>query len=206
MIHKDYICTILGRFEGKGVTRAYVPCEGGNYVGIGSWEGKKPYGASGVTIGTGFDLGQQSEGVLRALGLDPILQAKLAYYLGAKTQAAMEKLCARPLVLTAEEVAALDEAVHEKYINETAVMFGSDRFSSAPKQVQAVAVSLHYQFGVPARSASPSLEKAWDAMREGRYAGGAAFLRDISGWSLSHRQYMVRRRAEAALLDEAAVE
>jgi hypothetical protein len=72
--------------------------------------------------------------------------------------------------------------------------------------VQAVAVSLHYQFGTPRRRDSPALAAAWAAMRRGEYGEAAGHLRGPSGWSASHRRYLGRRRAEAALLDEAARE
>jgi len=202
MIHKDYICAVLARFEGKGIPRGYVPCEGSNYTGVGKWEGKIPLGVSGVTIGTGFDLGQQSRESLRAMGLAPALREKLTPYLGCRKKAALEQLYARPLVLTAEEVKELDDAVHEKYISQAVGLFGMELFTAAPQQAQAVAVSLHYQFGTPFRDASPNLGKAWGSLRSGRYADAATYLRNSDGWSVSHQKYMPRRRAEAALLDE----
>ena len=64
-----------------------------------------------------------------------------------------------PLMLSSEEVKLIDALIHRRYINETAVIFGS-AFNAAPKQVQAVEVSLHYQFGNPRRKESPALERA----------------------------------------------
>jgi hypothetical protein len=202
MLHKDFILFVLGQFEGIQQIRGYIPCKGGNYTGGPGWETKTPFGASGVTIGTGFDLGQQNAAVLAKLGLDEGLRAKLTPYLGLKTGAALKKLSGLPLLLSKGEADALDDAVHDLYINETAAMFGKDRFLSAPKQAQAVAVSLHYQFGTPEREASPGLGKAWQAMREGRWAEAADALRNRKGWSASHQQYMDRRGLEAALLDK----
>jgi hypothetical protein len=190
MIHKDYIIEVLARFEGKAITKGYVPCKNG-----------VPLGASGVTIGTGFDLGQQNRGSIKALGLSEELQEKLAPYLGLKKEAALEILARKPLLLSQAEIKDMDEAVHEKYITETADMFGPV-FEEAPKQVQAAAVSLHYQFGTPRRAASPGLGLAWDAMWAGRYGEAAAYLTNPKGWSSSHQQYLPRRRQEAALLRE----
>jgi hypothetical protein len=98
----------------------------------------------------------------------------------------------------------VDGLIHKRYIDETARMFGF-AFEVAPKQAQAVAVSLHYQFGTPARKESPALALAWEAMRYGKYQEAAWYLADPALWSPSHRAYLNRRRAEAALLEEIAV-
>ena len=190
MIATEYIIEILSQYEGKAIRKGYVPCKDG-----------VPMGASGVTIGTGFDLGQQTEKSLWALGLPKALHEKLVPYLGKKKTAAVEFLKSNPLELTGEEVAAIDKAVHEIYIMETERLFG-DHLYRAPKQVQAVAVSLHYQFGTPRRIASPALEMAWEAMQSGKYAQAADYLTAAQGWSADHRQYMGRRKQEAALLRE----
>jgi hypothetical protein len=202
MIHKDYICSVLARFEGSAVRRGYVPCKGGNYTGAGDFSGKEPFGASGVTIGTGFDLGQQTAAEVSALKLSEPLYVKLLPYTGKKLRRALSALADKPLELTGEEVAELDGAVHARYINETAALFGRPAFEGAPPQAQAVAVSLHYQFGTPARAASPNLGLAWNYLRSELYREAAKALRDPGGWSESHRQYLARRRQEAALLDE----
>jgi hypothetical protein len=182
---------VLGRFEGKAVLNGYVPKD---RYGV-------PLGASGVTIGTGFDLGQQDDFSLNALRLPGELAAKLRPYTGMKRLDAVNYLAAHPLALSAGEVAALDKAVHDKYIAETARLFGPG-FEDAPKQAQAVAVSLHYQFGNPQRIASPALGMAWDALWTGLYRKAAEYLASPQGWSAEHRRYMNRRKQEAALLEE----
>jgi hypothetical protein len=192
MIDTAYIRTVLERFEGKGISRGYVPARNG-----------EPIGDSGVTIATGLDLGQQTSASLKAMGIPAALVNRFAPYLGAQKQAAQYILSRDPLALTPEEVATVDAAVHAKYIDETAELFGREAFAAAPKEVQAVAMSLHYQFGIPARKTSPALENAWTALRWGAYREAAEYLRDPSGWNTLHRQYIKRRQAEAALLDEA---
>lgn len=189
-INTEFITQVLGRFEGKAILKGYVPCRNG-----------EPIGASGVTIATGFDLGQQSRASLEGMGMPPALISRFAPYLGVQRKEAQRILAQKPLVLTREEVEIVDAAVHAKYIDETAAMFGRAVFEAAPKEVQAVAVSLHYQFGTPARKASPALKNSWDAMRQGKYRDASQYLRDPSGWSASHQQYQKRRNAEAALLD-----
>jgi hypothetical protein len=191
MIYTDYIVETLGHFEGKAIEKGYIPCRDG-----------VPLGMSGVTIGTGFDLGQQTQAELQKLQLPEALCKKLAPYLGRKKLNALAYLKEHPLELTSEEVAALDRAVHEKYILETERLFG-DNFTDVPKQVQAIAVSLHYQFGTPRRIASPALGMAWEALQQGHYAQAADYLTAVQGWSADHRQYLGRRRQEANLLREA---
>jgi hypothetical protein len=117
---------------------------------------------------------------------------------------AVNYLEGHPLELSDTEVTTLDRAVHLKYIGETATMFGPERFDEAPRQTQAVAVSLHYQFGILVRPGSPALHLAWDAMREGKYGSAADYLTAPQGWSKDHQQYLPRRRQEAALLKEIA--
>ena len=170
-------------------------------------EGKKVLGVSGVTIGTGVDLGQQTRGSLRTMGVPPFLLEKLLPYIGLQRTAALQQLCAIPLTISPEEVVALDTAVKSAYINEAARLFGQKVFENAPPQAQAVAVSLHYQFGTPFRKASPNLNNAWGAMQNGDYSAAAQFLRDSSGWSKEHQIFIGtmakpgRRMQEAALLE-----
>ncbi|MDR2186383.1 MAG: pesticin C-terminus-like muramidase [Treponema sp.] len=201
MIHSEYIGSVLARFEGRAVCRGYVPCAGGTWYPGGPGKGE-PLGASGVTVATGVDLGQQTAGGLAGLPAD--LVKKLLPYLGLKRREAVEKLRLEPLVISAGEAAAIDRVMHDRYTGETAVLFGREAFDRAPPQAQAVAVSLHYQFGTPFREASPALGYAWKALRGGCYRAAAKFLRGPDGWSADHRQYLPRRRAEAALLDEIA--
>jgi GH24 family phage-related lysozyme (muramidase) len=202
MIDKGYIINILARFEGRAIARGYIPCTRGTYYGTGPDKGE-PLGASGVTIATGVDLGQQTRKGLESMGISLEILEILEPYIGLQKKTAIEKLRKDPLTLTAAQVEEIDTAVHERYINETADLFGRGGFEKAPKQVQAAAVSLHYQFGTLSREASPALAKAWELMRQGAYKAAAGALRDLSGWSKSHQTYMSRRRAEAALLDEA---
>jgi hypothetical protein len=151
-------------------------------------------------VATGVDLGQQAERGFA--GLPAALLDKLRPYLGLKKQEAKTALTNCPLELSAAEVGRIDGLICKRYTDETAAMFGF-AFEGAPKQAQAVAASLHYQFGYPGRKDSPALAQAWEAMRRGAYREAAAALRAAELWSAAHRAYMPRRDAEAALLDEA---
>jgi hypothetical protein len=205
MIYLDFICAILGEFEGKRILRGYIPCsQGAWYPGEG--DKGKILGVSGVTIATGVDLGQQSETGLRNMAVSGNLIEKLRPYLKAQAQDARTLLLSKPLALTEGEAKELDDAVHAEYIKETAILFGLQNFEFSPKEAQAVAVSLHYQFGTPKRAASPGLEKGWNAMQSGLYQEAASCLRDRGLWCLEHQPYMRRREREAALLERIAHE
>ncbi|MCL1813405.1 MAG: pesticin C-terminus-like muramidase [Treponema sp.] len=201
MINYSYINTVLAKYEGKGYARGYIPCKGGTYYGGNDPAKGEPFGASGVTIATGVDLGQQTKAGLESMGIAAGTIALLEPYLGLKKWMAVEKLKAVPITITAEQVIEIDDAVHAFYINNTANMFGREKFEAAPKEAQAVAVSLHYQFGSLRRDASPGLGLAWEAMRSGDYKKAAQHLTNPAQWSAEHRQYFWRRKQEAGLLN-----
>lgn len=201
MIERNYIESVLARFEGRAIARGYIPCQQGTYYGTGQERGA-PLGASGVTIATGVDLGQQTMKGLEAMGISASTLAVLSPYIGLKKLDALKKLQSAPFTLTADQVEEIDRAVHSRYIDQAANLFGREQFENAPKEVQAVAVSLHYQFGTPRRQDSPSLENAWECMKRGDYHRAAEFLRNPELWSVSHRAYMLRRKAEADILEQ----
>jgi len=207
MIDFDFINSVLAKFEGKAYTRGYIPCKGGTYYGGAEPLKGEPLGASGVTVATGVDLGQQTLEGLKKMGISAATREVLKPYIGVKRAAAVETLKERPLALTGKQVAEIDDAVHKAYIQDTEARFniqlsvaGAKAFADAPREAQAVAVSLCYQFGVPYRDASPNLKAAWDAIRFGNYKAAADYLSFLQGWSADHQQYMARRRQEANLL------
>jgi len=201
MIYYEFISEVLGKFEGKGIARGYVPCTKGTWYGGNDPEKGPALGASGVTIATGVDLGQQTIHGLLNMGVPVDIVEILEPYIGLKREQAIQKLKAAPFAITPKQVIDIDNAVKRHYINDTADKFGKVVFEAAPKEVQAVAASLCYQFGTPQRDASPSLKLAWDRMISGEYKKAAEFLTYQSGWSTSHQIYLPRRRLEAALLN-----
>jgi len=205
MINYEFINAVLAKYEGKAYARGYVPCKGGVYFGGADSPKGDALGASGVTIATGVDLGQQTLRGLAAMGVYSDTLGILHPYLGLQKQAAINKLKEAPLTISPKQVEEIDEAVHKFYIQDAARKFGQERFDAAPKEVQAVAVSLCYQFGTPYRAASPGLGLAWEALRAGNYKDAALHLANPTGWSAkdpNHQQYLPRRRQEASLLAE----
>ncbi len=86
--------------EGAEVLVGYVPMKNG-----------KVFGASGVTIATGFDLGQRNESDLKRLKLSDELFKKLKPYLLKKKDDAVKFLKDNPLTITKEQAKEIDVAV-----------------------------------------------------------------------------------------------
>ena len=113
-IHTDFIRAFLARWETRQAV-AYIPCRKRNYTGSRAYAPAlygPIIGASGVTVGTGLDLGQQAEADLRRMGVSDALIARFRPYLGKRTAEAAAALAAAPLTLSDAECDALDAAVH----------------------------------------------------------------------------------------------
>lgn len=97
----DY--SFLSELEGGSKTSGYVPAAG--------------VSKSGMTIATGFDLGQRNESDLKNLGLSSDLAALLKLYLGKKGKDAQEALNTVPLTITTEQASAIDKAVKKSHVD-----------------------------------------------------------------------------------------
>ena len=91
----------LSDLEGGSKTVGYVPAAG--------------VSKSGVTIATGFDLGQRDENDLKLLKLDALLIAKLKPYLGTKSASAQSLLKKTRTSLNPAEKDVLDDGVNVPY-------------------------------------------------------------------------------------------
>ena len=185
-IDHNYIRAILERFEGKGIARGYVPSKNG-----------VPLGVSGVTIGTGVDLGQQTALGLLDMGVPFELVDKLRPYIGLKKQAAVDALKIQPLTLTSAEVKALDDAVIGRYIKNISDHYNKNKpshpFAVIPRQAQAVLVSVLYQRGLGFCAKNPGW---WGPMLAGEWPKAATWLRDPANGGGYHS----RRKAEGEML------
>ena len=186
-IDHNYIRATLERFEGAGVTRGYVPCD----------KAGRPLGVSGVTIGTGVDLGQQTGAGLLDMGVPHAVVRKLLPYIGLKKDAALAAIKDQPLVLTPAEVAALDDAVFARYLRDIEARYNKDNpaspFADLPPEAQAVLVSILYQRGLGSPKSYPN---TWTLLLKGDWPGAAAKLCNGALWD----GYQTRRAAEGKLL------
>lgn len=139
----------IGKLEGAGIARGYVP--------------NPDTSNSGVTIATGFDLGQRSRAQIESMGLPDDLTAKLVPYLGLKGRAALSYLYTHPLLLAADEVAAIDQAVRADFSTRLASLYDSAlaedgnfaQFADLPGPAQTVIASVAYQYGLDLRHRTP---------------------------------------------------
>ena len=148
-------------------------------------------GDSGVTIGTGVDLGCWA---LSDLPED--LVGQLEPYLGLRGDAARQALQAAPLTLSEPEVEELDAAIREKVVAPLATRYEAGArvpFASIPAAAQTVIASVAYQYG----AVWHRCPRFW----------GRAVARDWSGVIAELRAfgdgYPTRRRREAAYLEAA---
>lgn len=163
--------TFIGKLEGAGIARGYVP--------------NPDTSNSGVTIATGFDLGQRSRAQIESMGLPDDLEARLVPYLGLRGRAALSYLNAHPLVLAPEEVAAIDQAVRADFSTRLANIYDAAldeggtlaAFADLPGAAQTVIASVAYQYGLDLQRRTPrfwslALAQNWpDVMTELRNFG-----------------------------------
>lgn len=165
--------TFIGKLEGAGIARGYVP--------------NPDTSNSGVTIATGFDLGQRSRAQIESMGLSDDLEARLVPYLGLRGRAALSYLNAHPLVLAPEEVAAIDQAVRADFSTRLANIYDAAldeggtlaAFADLPGAAQTVIASVAYQYGLDLQRRTPrfwslALAQNWpDVVTELRNFGDA---------------------------------
>lgn len=197
----------LETVEGTLTCTGYIPCRrlsGGtaNYTGRAPVTDYEAMGASGVTVGVGVDLGQQTLSQLRRWGVPAPLLEKVSIYIGKRQGAALRVLRNRPLTLTREQARELTDAEHRGYMDDVVVPWW-DRgphtmaFADLPWQVQAVLFSLVYQCGVKGAERRAPVTLA--ALRRGDWKKASAALLDRDGWG---GEYVQRRYTEGMLLKE----
>lgn len=199
----EKISNFLTQVEGPRQTVGYIPCyltTGGsaNYKGGPNPERYTAMGASGVTIGTGCDLGQTSIAELQGYGLtDNSLLGILSPYIGLKKIAAIQKLRQNPLVISMTNAEKLDHAVHggylSRYVRPAYEKKSRAKFDDLPWQAQAVVMSVCFQKGCG--GVARDWPKLWGHLCACNWSGAANELRN------GFTNYLGRRRQEAELLE-----
>ena len=213
MIEEEKIFSWLTKVEGQMVTRGYIPCwiagtgrkKSKNYRGDnGSPSSVEAMGVSGVTIGVGVDLGQQTESQLRYWGVSAALMDKLRPYIGKKKHAACVALNLKPLTLTEDETRELCNAEHHGYmVDEVERVWNysygrNGKYADLPWQAQCVIFSLVYQLGWGGlRRRGPATLAALEAHDWPRAVRN--LLSGAKGWN---GEYWQRRAVEGRLLAE----
>lgn len=158
--------------EGKGVTTAYVPKDA-----LG-----KVVGKSGVTVATGFDIGQRSTTDIDKLSLSADLTTKLKQFAAKTGDDAVKALndykTANKVdfTLTDAEVQEIDllpkktdfETLKSNYKLAIAAKTGATQFEFLPSGIQTAIASVAFQYGVGLSTATPTFwknvtDQDWDA-------------------------------------------
>jgi hypothetical protein len=158
--------------------------EGGQaLVGYVPWSTNSPtYNHSGVTIASGFDLGQQNQFDLqRHFGSgteNADLRNLFTPYLGLQRQDAVDFLQANPLVLTQAQADRVDSAVLAGYVGTISSAYnattGGD-FTTLPRQAQTALFDLGYNLG---SGGIPN--NLMQAIHSGNYSGAADILESMT--------------------------
>lgn len=162
-----------------------------------SCEGYVPdaeYSQSGVTIASGFDLGQRSKAELQA-AFSAELATKLLPYTGKKGETAQLALGLQPLVLSQMEVETINCFAHQqaeqrlRHYWDNANAFCE--FDELPAICQTVIASVAFQYGhLPTRT-----PMFWWQVIHGDWQTALNNLRDFGD------RYATRRNKEADLLE-----
>lgn len=200
----------IAKQEGKLYTTGYVPYPTHVKKGHTQAELQKAQkkNHSGVTIATGFDIGQNNLSDLNNLKLSAELIKKFTPYLGLKQQAAVDFLNKNPLVITIEQAKEVDLAYQKHMVPllikqyNTSVYnrgtVGADKklvkihFEDLPGQAQTVIASFDFQRG---NLISREL-LFWKAVTSQNWAEAVKVLRKSGTIPLS------RRKQEADLLEQ----
>ena len=169
-----------------------------NLVGFVPQKDGEVIGTSGVTVGTGIDLGQQSAARLRQLGISDDIISKVRPYLGVKEGAAVQLVRQQPLNLSRQEVDELNVAFLRADITSILDKVGEERFMQLQPEARTVALSLVRNFGEGALDFTTT-----NLILDGRYGEAAARLENPEQSGFHNRELDARRKREAALLREA---
>lgn len=178
----DY--NFLSALEGGRKTSGYVPAA--------------TISKSGVTIATGFDLGQRNEHDLKTLKLDTALIAKLKPYLGLKGQNSQNLLKKSPLHISLVQARSIDKKVKSAHIAQLKQKYDTApgnkiKFVDLPPQAQTVIASVSFQYGIGLNIKAP---KFWQAVTSQNWPKPVKILRSFADI------YPTRRKSEAALLEK----
>lgn len=146
---------------------------------------------SGVTIATGFDIGNASADTIAKL--PALLAAKLAPYHGLTRIAALHMLQLNPLVITQDEANEIDQLVRQSEVHDLEAKYAEDagvEFETLPEQAQTVIASVTFQYGTPWTKTphfwGHATKRDWNAMHA-----------DLTNFG---DKYPARRKLEAAYL------
>lgn len=151
---------------------------------------------SGVTISTGYDIGQNSIGDIAVMFFSSVeLAEKLMPYAGLKKRAAVEFLKENPLKITEEEAKEITSLCDKKADTRLKHRWNTGAaqipFSQLSDEQQTALASVAYQYG----NLESETPKFWGHATGGDWPAAIAELRDFGD------AFSTRRKKEAALLE-----
>ncbi|XP_070536580.1 uncharacterized protein [Ptychodera flava] len=188
-VRKDFI----REREGGVITEGYVPTDSSGQA----------LGQSGVTIGSGVDLGSKTRKYFSDIGVPEGVISKLEPYFGLKKQDAIDKLTEMPLSLTLSEAEDLSNRVEDTEITDVAQFYDDavlgigdtnlKKFNELTVAERTVISSVYFQYGGPPTTKFP---KFWGHVTNQRWPDAISELRDFKD------AYPTRRNLEADLLQQ----
>lgn len=144
---------------------------------------------SGVTVGSGFDLGSRTEESLRDLGAPSSLIEKISPYLGVRKKEAEDLLKKNPLVLNEDEAELLTQLGKKETMKRIRTKFGEKDFNKLTPEQKTVLMSVGFQYGNQLFD-----HNFWDQTKEGRWEDAYKNLLNYGD------AYKTRREKEASYL------
>ena len=189
----------------------FVQCHEGftccGYVPISNTTGQV-LGQSGVTVGSGVDLGSRTSASLRAIGVSQHITDQLEPYFGLKTDRAACAAIELPLRLSCSDAQALTQLVKDEVVSEVQQRYEQDRdrqsdadaFTSLPRGIRTAIVDVWFQFGsLP--QAAPTF---WSHVITNDWDNAVSELRDFYGPTANPpRGDLIRRNDEADIMEAA---
>lgn len=177
----DFIHTL----EGKAILKGYIPLNKDGTV----------MGMSGVTIASGFDIGQLTEQSLKAFKFSKSLENKLLPYTNKKKEVAHEFLKKNPLSITQVECDEITEKLQNRLSKELESLYNYHskiEFSKIPPAAQTVIQSVAYQYG----NLSKRTPNFWKVVTSQDWQRAVWHLNNFGD------KFSVRRKKEAAYLEK----
>jgi GH24 family phage-related lysozyme (muramidase) len=176
-----------------------------NFEGGSRRDGYVPTLSSGVTIDTGFDLGQHSPAEIGSLGLPQPLVDKLTPYAGLKGSAAKEAMKNNPLLVSDAEANQITQAVQKQFLqstintwNKRATKTGGTQFNQLTAAQQTVLMSRTYHQGT-GMAGTKIAKQFYAAAQAGNWTQAEQALRNYGGGKIPG-WYKNRVNSEANLL------
>jgi len=189
----------------------FVQCHEGftccGYVPINSRTGQV-LGQSGVTVGSGVDLGSKTNDSLRDIGVSQNLVDELEQYFGLRTDRAACAAIELPLRMTCSDAQELTEAVKNDVVRQVQQSYDQERisantdsFNALPRGIRTAIADVWFQFGTLPNSAP----RFWGYVIRNDWNNAIRELRNFYGQNANPPLGDIRRRNNEADIIEAAL-